>query len=159
RNRLSKDKKSNEHALPAAGYQPVLRPIADDPFQRSKNPDSEIQESDYLAIFARSALASLSGISRMKTLRKRISELCVCSSMGPVAGTGTVFGFDLSKKLSSTWPSTVSLSFNQIQTRVPAMRILNVFHWPTGLSALTSGHLPGFPSTSFQSAPDPLGAP
>ena len=42
-----------------------------------------------------------------------------------------------------TWPSTVSLSFSQTHTRVPTILTLKVFHSPTGLSALTSGHFPG----------------
>jgi hypothetical protein len=58
-----------------------------------------------------------------------------------------------------TWPSTVGLSLSQTHTFGPIIFTWNVFHSPTGLSALTSGHLPGLSSLLFQSAPDPFWAP
>src|ERR1051325_11861078 len=88
-------------------------------------------------------------------LRKRISDPWVCNSMAPLDTNG----WPASKKLSSVWPSTVCLPLNQIHTREPIILMRKVFHEPTGLSALTSGHLPGLSARLFHSAPDPLGAP
>src|SRR5256885_4182862 len=88
-------------------------------------------------------------------LRNRISDPCVCSSIGPRGSTG----FDRSKKLSSVCPSTVALAFSHTQTRDPIILILKVFHCPTGLSAFTSGQRPGLSGLLFHRPPDPFGAP
>ena len=86
-------------------------------------------------------------------LRQRISPPCVWSWIGALRAAAAACGPRSSpcgrgrrRACRSATPSV----------RSPTWRMRNVFHSPNGLSARTSGSLPGAPGLLFNSPPEPL---